>query len=630
MSLAETRRDDKESGRELALLGIVSRIHIVVIASLGTLTFGWIFTGRYPWLAAWALAFVPPYVALTPLPSRSRASFAALAAGVALALSLPARAQEGPLFENATAAAGLAGVEGARVAFADLDGDGDPDAILDQTKVFHNNGAGRFARSDGDAPLQPEGARRADVVQVGDVNGDGFADLYLGRSTDLSGDGAKDDGLRSEIWLADGKGGFARKEDSGVGARAETTISACFLDYDRDGNLDLFVGNAYVAYGKSLEAFPNRLYRGKGDGTFEDTTERAGLLGVAEPGRADSRRPTYGVAHTDWNDDGLQDLLVCTYGRQWNRLWKNGGDGTFTDVAPETSFDGDDDESGKYPEGIDREDEAPFRANGNTFDCAVADFDGDGDMDCFLAEITHWWAGPSSDLSMLLVNQGKDGAWRFRREPDRIGRVYAAPDWNQGDLHAGWLDIENDGLLDLAIASSDYPDQQILRLWHQESDGSFVAWTDRLGFSWVNASQISFADFDRDGATDMLVGRNHMRLTPEQRTANPLAVGLFRNLAAARAGNRFLSLRLSGQAVGARVTLFAGGRRQTREVHGGLGHAGHRDDAECRFGVGKAAKVDRLEVRWPDAAGTIQVFEDIETNRFYRLAHGGKLEPATR
>jgi hypothetical protein len=544
------------------------------------------------------------------------------------ALAAPAlapRPPAGALFVEISAAAGLAGIEARNVSFADLDGDGAPDAIIGRRRVFLNSKEGPFRRLVEVASL-PESA----CVQVGDVDGDGRPDLFLAR---------KEGGA---ILLGDGAGGFRVKEHSGLEARSENPISACFVDFDGDGALDLFVGNSYVAYGRSLEAYPDRLWRGRGDGTFEDVTERAGLLGVAEVGRPDSRRPTYGVAHTDWNNDGRQDLLVMTYGRQANRLWRNNGDGTFTDVAVETTFDGDADRSGTYTAQVkrdfDREDEPPFRAHGNTFDCAVADFDGDGDMDCFLAEIAHWWAGPSSDRSMLLENLGAAAGFRFRRRPHALPpRPHAGEHWNQGDMHAGWLDVDNDGRLDLLLASSDYPDEQILRLYHQREDGSFEEWTDRLGFRWVNASQISLADFDRDGATDILIGTDNTRLSAEARARHRTAIGLFRNVAARAAGNGFFTLRLRGggrgranrDAIGARVTISIAGRRQTREVYGGLGHAGHRDDTDCRFGVGKARIVDRVEVRWPDALGSVQVFERVPANRFYVLEQGGTLRPTS-
>ncbi len=534
---------------------------------------------------------------------------------------------EPPLFEDVRAAWGLAGERGAHVSFADLNADGLPDAAIDRTRIFLNRGD-RFERAAG----IPAEVGRADSVQFGDLDGDGFADAFLGRYEGVN-----------DVFLGDGAGGFRRVPAPGLAERCETTISSCFVDVDADGALDVFVAAGYVAYGTSLEAHPSRLYRGRGDGTFEDVTERAGLLGVAAPGTPASRRPTYGVAHTDWNNDGRQDLIACSYGRQANRLWRNDGGGRFTDVAPEIGFDGDEDRSGTYaPEVKARlgvSDEPAFRAHGNTFDAAVADCDSDGDMDVFLAEIAHWWAGPSSDRSTLLLNLGPAAGFRFARRPDLLPpRPRATARWNEGDRHAGWLDVDNDGRLDLLIASSDYPDDQMLRLYRQRPSGDFEDWTGRLGFRWLNASQISLADFDRDGATDILVATNDVRLTPERRARHDLSVGLFRNRAAAASGNRFLSLRLRGRggrpgsggsnrdAVGARVTIvLPDGSRQTREVHGGLGHAGHRDDAECRFGVGRWARVDRLEVRWPNAAGAVQVFRNVAAGRFYLLEEGGDL-----
>ena len=537
--------------------------------------------------------------------------------------------QEPALFEDWTDRAGIKGVEASRVAFADLDHDGRPDAVLECFKVFLNRG-GKLERQATAPPISDK--HRAQAVQFGDFDNDGRLDLVFCQSTLVS------EGKRNEAWRGDGKGGFTRMGEAGIESPVEESIAACLFDFDRDGRLDLFVANSYDKP-ERLEAAPSRLYRGRGDGTFEDVTEKAGLLGIAEPGKPDSRRPAYGVAHTDWNNDGLQDLLVCVYGRQLNRLWKNNGDGTFTDVGGPTTFDGDADRTGKYSDdvkkmfkerNIERVDEPEWRSNGNTFDAAVADFDNDGDMDCFLGEIAHWWAGPSSDRSMLLVNQGAGGGFVFRREPDRIPRSLAAGRWNQGDLHCGWLDVDNDGRLDLLIASSDYPDTQILRLFHQRGDGGFEEWTDRLGFRWMNASQISLGDFDRDGATDILVGTNNMRLTPEQVKSRPLSAGLFRNAVAGRTGNGFFNLRLMGQAVGARVTLTVGGMKQVREVYGGLGHAGHRDDTDSRFGVEKAAVIDKVEVRWPDAEGTTQTFEKVKINGFYSLVKGKELQVVQR
>ncbi len=555
------------------------------------------------------------------------------------------------LFEEVTAPAGLEGVAATRARVGDIDRDGYPDAILEHGVFFNRPGEGggrRYVRAASDAFLAPAGGRPDDIVQMGDVDNDGDLDLFLGRITDLRKPDFVDDGLRNEIWLSDGVGGFVHKEGSGVEAPPECPLSACFVDADRDGCLDLFVGNAFLQWGRTNEAGPDRLFRGRGDGTFADVSEAAGLLVLSpQPDRPDSRTPTFGVTHTDWDNDGDQDLLVMTYGRGPNRLWRANADGTYIDMGAETTFDGDADRSGTYldvvkqswaRQGVRMEDEPPFRSHGNTFDCAVGDYDGDGDMDCFLGEIAHGWAGPSSDPSMLLVNQGASGGWRFARDPVRIPRRAMTLNENWGDQHVAWCDVDNDGLLDLLIASSDYPDEQFLKLFHQEAEGRFSDWTHRLGFRWLNGIQMGLGDYDRDGAIDILLSRWHMRLTPEQQAAWPVRAGLFRNLAPAAAGNRFLSIRLEGagkgganrEGVGARVTVRIGEAIQTREVCGGHGCGASHDDNACHFGVGKAERVDRVEVRWPDRVGTVQVFEGVATNRFYVLRQGAELRPLPR
>ena len=527
-----------------------------------------------------------------------------------------------PVFRNVAAEVGAGGRRGARAAFVDLDGDGWPDLVIGRDIVLRNV-RGTFvdftAESGINLPAGEGATRRADLLLFGDVDNDGDIDIFSGRICDFEKEGATDHGQRNEILLNDGKGRFTALAKSGVRDHPATIVAGTFLDYDRDGVLDLWVGNQYRQYGASLECYPSRLYRGNGDGTFADVTEKAGLLGVAEPGRRDSRRPVYGVTHFDWNDDGWTDLFVCAYGRQWNQLFQNRGDGTFIDVAEATGFDGDEDRSGAYPEwmqawwkeryGGPRANEAPFRSNGNTFTCAPADFDSDGDLDCVLGEITHGWAGDSSDRTSLLVNEGAEKGFRFRRLVNAgVPRTHAdSRNWNQGDMHVAWLDYDLDGHQDLIISSSDYPDDQRLRLYRQRPDHTFEDVTEKVGLDWPASNAISIADFDRDGDPDILAGRSMARLTKEQREALPDEVAIWRNDQAT--GHHWLAVRLIGRgrgganrsAIGARVRLTAGGITQTRDVSGALGHAGDRNALALLFGLGKATKVDRLEVIWNGA-----------------------------
>ncbi len=562
----------------------------------------------------------------------------------------PAAPPAPPPVRERAAEFGLPAFEARRCAAVDLDGNGYADLVFNAgQRVFFNYerpaGSGLRARAFVEATdetgLKPKEGRGADVLAFGDVNGDGFVDCFYGRNCDFGTEAKKknDDGRRSEILLNDGKGRFRPVPNSGVGEHAETTSAATFVDVDRDGVLDLFVGNWYVRYGEDLECYPSRLFHGVGDGTFVDVTEKAGMLGVAEEGRRDSRRPVYGVSHVDWDGDGDEDLLVCAYGRQWNQLWRNNGDGTFTDVADATNFDGDADESGKYPEEIrkipalkDREDEKPFRSNGNTFDCPSADFDGDGDFDVFLGEITHWWAGPSSDRSTLLVNQGTAKGFAFSREERGIVRTHKEAHWNQGDIFAGFVDVDGDGFEDVFIASGDYPDDQRLRLFEQNADHTFRDTTAARGVDWTNCSQPAVADLDHDGRPEIILGNSNMRASAEQAKARTLRPAVF----SMPGGAHFVRIVLEGKgtgrgnekgggnrtAIGARVVVRAGDLVATREVFGSRGCGGQVDEFALTVGLGSHAVVDSIEIRWPDAAGTVETTGPAKADRELKIRQG--------
>ncbi len=547
----------------------------------------------------------------------------ALAAGVlAAGEPVPAADERPGLFEDVSEKAGFKGLDGhAGVYFVDLDEDGRPDAIIGD-RFFLNKGDGRFTPFEVPADLGPTVEHN---FIFGDVNNDGHLDCFVFFLLDAASKDWKDPGRRNELWLGDGKGGFKKKTDTGLSTKPQTTAAPLFFDYDGDGNLDLFVGNWWDKPWQTADAMLSPLYKGRGDGTFEDVTAKAGLLLAAEPGKRNSRKPLFCATHTDWNNDGLQDLLLGTYAGHWNSLFRNNGDGTFTDVGQETGFDCDTASrifcygSPDHP-----------ACNLFTFSCPVADYDCDGNMDCFQATIRHW-DNRLTDPSMILRNLGKEKGFKFQRDLAQLPRR-AELMTNWGDCHAAWVDVDNDGWEDLLVASSEYPDEQTLKLYHQIPDGSgrFEDWTDRLGFRWVSAANISLADFDRDGATDILVANSHMRFSPEQQKQHPLTTGLFRNLEPKRLGNGFFNVRLSGQSIGARVTIWTGDHRQIREVYGAIGIGGQRNDSDCRFGIGKATVIDRVEVRWPDRPNTVQVFKGVSPNRFYRLEKGGALEEDKR
>ncbi|PIE21882.1 MAG: hypothetical protein CSA62_15190 [Planctomycetota bacterium] len=497
---------------------------------------------------------------------------------------------------------------------------------------------------------------------AGDIDNDGDLDLVCtGYATQHPGQSIETPAF---VLKNDGHGCFTPfdqakakgKEPVGPGEYSETVCAASFVDYDRDGRLDLFLGSWYRYWGGDLQyyaAYPDRLYRGLGDGRFGDKTADLGMMqkesvldtlseaerksGQLRPesrehfGRG-AHKPTYGTAAADWDNDGDADLFSTSYGRQWNLHWQNEGQ-RFVEVGRVTRFDGDADRTGVYPKAFHpegRRAELPFRSNGNSFDMSFADYDNDGDLDVVVSEFTHAWAGSSCDITRVLTNMGPEEGFAFERKLS-LKRKHSRRNWNQGDYCTAWADIDGDGWQDLLISSCVYPDHNVLELYRQiPGTGRFVRMTELIGLDWPDSAQISLGDYDGDGDLDILAGNFPH---PSRRGKLAERVALFRNDVMNARGHAFLSLRLEGRgeggtsrsAVGTRVYVTTGTLRQLREVSAARGHAGHQDGLVVHFGLGRAKKIDRLEVHWSGKGSKPQVFEDVEPRQFLRLREGGLL-----
>ena len=597
-------------------------------------------------------------------------------------------------FTDATSQAGLANITASRLCFADLNNDTRPDAIIraieagkpERYRVFLNT------------PREPDAANAAtftftelttnlptpaagDCLVFADLNNDGTQDAVITCYVDVN-KATEQSPLRPErtgYMLGKGDGTFSDLVPI-AGVTPATTSAIAVGDIDRDGSLDLYLGNWYTNYGESVDAFENEL-------VLSARSSFIRHIMVPEPGTSSvtpaddaGARPTYGVMIVQkllgQNWVRAADLLELNYGRRANRVWcdvpslpeelRKRAESQINSSMPEHAGDlwwdatpdaiaGDADRSGIYPDWLTeraktdprfaRENEQPFRSHGNTFDAAVGDIDNDGDFDLFLAEITHAWAGPSSDRSRFIVqnttrSRDADGtenvSSRFVTKPelsvDRIPQDPTIRNWNQGDLFAELADFDHDGRLDLLLSSGDYPDDERLRLYRQQDNGTFEDITPYTGLNNEGSQQISLADVDLDGDLDIMVGQSFNRLSAAQVAGRTPTLKLYLNQTIERRRDRTrnqlplagveansLTLLLQGNpakgaatnALGAIVRITADldadpatpDVTQTRQLIGIGGHAGKQHEFLIHVGLA-AATTARVEVTWPSRTDT--------------------------
>ena len=427
----------------------------------------------------------------------------------------------------------------------------------------------------------------ASSVCAGDYDNDGWIDLFVTY-------------YGQNVLYRNREGRFDEVTASaGLTAQGTRWGSGCsFIDYDRDGDLDLFVAN-YLRFDlpsapepgqganclwkgipvncgpKGLPTDTNLFFRNRGDGTFEDVSERSGI------GSVTGRYPMTAVA-ADADGDGWTDLYVASDSTA-AILYRNNRDATFTDVAIRSG--------------------AAFNDQGNPqagMGTAIADINGDGLLDILK---THF----ADDVPALYQNLGK-GLFEDIAMTAGLGVQNRHVEWG-----AGMPDLDNDGLADIVYVTGNvYPEvERVLpqypyrgpRIVFRNTGGARfidVSAQSGAGATTPHSSRgASFGDYDNDGDIDVLV--MNMNELPS----------LLRNEYAG--GNRWVSLRLEGRtsnraAIGASVIVTAGGRRQARAVVSQSSYYSV-DDLRLHFGLGTADRAERVEVRWP--SGATQVLTNV-------------------
>jgi len=393
-----------------------------------------------------------------------------------------------------------------------------------------------------------------------------------------------------------------------ISAKRRWGAGCAFVDYDRDGRLDLFAAN-YIDFDFANTPVPesglcrykgvpvacgppglpggkNVLYHNKGDGTFEDVSVKSGITAAAG---------TYGlgVSTLDFDDDGWTDLYVANDSNP-STLYRNNHDGTFTDLAVIAGCAYSQDGKPQAGMGV-----------------AVGDYDHNGTMDIFKTNF-------AGDTSTLYANTGK-GLCEDRTFASGLGRNTRWLGWG-----VGFADFDLDGWLDLFLVNGHvYPEVEQLKteygyrqrkvVYRNLGDGRFEDVTETLGPPVTTAKAgrgAAFADIDNDGRIDIIV--NNVNDTPD----------LFRTKAPN--GRSWLMVKLIGHksnrsAIGARVRALGGDRVQVQEVRGG-GSYYAQNDLRVHFGVGDATRVVRVEVRWPN--GMEETWTDVPVNRILTLEEG--------
>ncbi len=595
-------------------------------------------------------------------------SFFVLACPLALATQGPPKPElPEPGFSNASVALGLGPTivpeTIARVLFTDLNGDGMPDLVVDRHRVFLNTmdelnreGAKRtpgriFLEVPAEKTGLPEPAPSTLVV-FADLDNDGHQDALITQYFESVAMQPGD--AKGTAWYrgrGDGTFGPAQFLE---GLPTSSTSAVAVGDVNLDGYLDVFLGNWYVRYGVSNLGYPNDLLWGDPSGkaplfrreSLPGKSPRIFDVDEALPDFSTETdpdgRPTYGAMIADLDGMGGPEILELNYGRRWNRLWhQSKGNALWEDIGPASHFDGDLIRHGRYPQWaieafakrvppIEREPEAPFRSNGNTFDCSVGDVDNDGDFDILLTTIAHAWAGSSSDRSRILL-QGEP--LTFTQAPTlSLNRLGENPTGgNQGDLFGELADLDHDGRLDVLLSSGDYSDNQRLRIYLQESAGALTDRTAELGVDHDGSQQLSLADIDNDGDLDIAVGQTFNRFSAEQKSGRSPALKLLLN-ECSNAGSS-LTIQLEGDgihtnrdALGAVIRArLEGGQVLSRQLIGIGGHAGKQHAFTIHFGLGEAHLIQELTVIWPNRQHKQEVFRNVHPGA-YTLREGGELK----
>ena len=473
-----------------------------------------------------------------------------------------------------------------------------------QIRFFRNNQDGTFSERTEQAGLL--GLYGGLNLLQADYDNDDDVDILVLRGAWLEAAGQHPNSLLRN----NGDGTFTDVTfDAGLGEVHYPTQTASWSDYDNDGDLDLYIGN------ESTETFnaPCQLFRNNGDGTFSDVAAQADVQNYGF---------TKSVIWGDYNADWFPDLYVSNF-KGANRLYRNNGDGTFTDVAAELNID------------------LPMRS----FPAWFWDFDNDGALDLYVsaysAGISHLAAnalGISIHSPSSAAGAESRTTYHNRPDPSEDGLPHLYRGDGQGGfkevahqhnlvqpnapMGSNFGDLDNDGYLDFYLGTG-YPDYKNLMpsvMYRNRRGIDFVDVTYTGGFGHLQKGHaVVFADLDNDGDQDIF-----------EQMGGAFPGDGYSNALYENPGfkNHFLTIKLVGvrsnrSAIGARIhaeVVENGGRRSIYK-HVNSGGSFGANPLRQTIGLGKAAKIETLEIFW-HTTGLTQKFHDVPLNQFIQITEG--------
>ena len=465
-------------------------------------------------------------------------------------------------------------LQGAGVAAADFDQDGWVDMYVTggshrPNLLYRNLGDGTFEDIAEAAGVAFDG-RKDTGATAADIDGDGWPDLFLGGVN----------GTPPLLLLNNQDGSFRDVTTASGLADIRNAYSAAFADYDRDGDLDVYIAHWNTS---SQQKY---LFSNDGSGVFTDVSTQAGI--------PDGLMADYTPHFSDINNDGWLDLLVAA-DFNTSQIYLNNKDGSFSIITDNNVVTDD-----------------------NGMGAAVGDLDNDGDIDWFISSIFDPNGIPSDAVpgastgatgNRLYLN---DGEGNFSDVTDNSGVRLGG--WGWGSCFA---DLDNDGFLDIFhvngyVTGAFNNNSQFLtdgsRIFLNNGDGTFRNGEEELGFQDRGQGRgIACFDYDLDGDVDLFIANNQQ------------APSLYRNDGGN--DNSFLHVRLGGEdsnseSVGARIYLTAGQMTQMREVYAGNNYISS-NPADAYFGLGANESVDTLRIVWP--SGEEKTLRNIEANQMQTI-----------